>query len=201
LRVPEDVALLGVDDDDLYCELARPPLSSVILPTERIGYEAAALLDRLLAGANPPAEPILIPPTGVPARRSTEVLAIQDREVVQAVRFIREYAHLPLRVTDVLREVPVGRRTLERRCHKALGWGLGEEIRRVHLERARSLLANTDLPMKTLAHEAGFSDFRQMAVLFRREMGMPPTAYRRQTRTAPAGSNWPTGGVTAAEKT
>jgi LacI family transcriptional regulator len=187
LRVPEDVALLGVDDDDLYCELARPPLSSVILPTKRIGYEAAALLDRLLDGARPPAEPILIPPIGVEARRSTEVLSIQDREVVQAVRFIREHAHLPLRVTDVLREVPVGRRTLERRCYKALGWGLGEEIRRVHLERARRLLANTDLPMKTLAHQAGFSDFRQMAVLFRRELGMPPTAFRRQMRATSGG--------------
>jgi len=187
LHVPEDVALLGVDDDDLYCELARPPLSSVILASERIGSEAAALLDRLLAGAKPPEGPILIPPIGVAARGSTEVLAIQDRDVVQAIRFIREQAHLPLRVTDVLREVPVGRRTLERRCHKVLGWGLGEEIRRVHLERARHLLASTNLPMKTLAHRAGFSDFRQMAVVFRRELGMPPTAFRHQTRAAAGG--------------
>lgn len=152
------------------------------MPAERIGYEAAALLDRLLAGKKPPAEPVLLSPTGVATRRSTEMLAIADREVVAAVRFIREHAHLPLRVTDVLREVPVGRRTLERRCHKALGWGLGTEIRRAHLERARRLLARTDLPMKAVAQQAGFSDFRHLAVVFRQELGMPPTAYRRQMR-------------------
>jgi LacI family transcriptional regulator len=188
LRVPEDVALLGVDDDDLDCELTRPRLSSVIVPAERIGYEAAALLDRLLAGKKTPAQPILVPPTGVATRRSTEVLAIEDREVVAAVRFIREHAHLPLRVTDVLREVPVGRRTLERRCHEALGRGLGEEIRRAHLERAKRLLARTDQPMKAVAHQAGFSDFRHMAVVFRQELSMSPTAYRRQMRGATADS-------------
>jgi LacI family transcriptional regulator len=180
LRVPEDVALLGVDDDDLDCELARPRLSSIILPTERIGYEAAALLGRLLAGEKPPAEPILLPPTGVATRRSTEILAIDDRHVVTAVRFIRENAHLPLRVQDVLREVPLGRRTLERRCHKALGWGLGHEIRRAHLERARRLLARTDLPMKLVARQAGFTSIRHMGIVFRQELGMPPTTYRRQ---------------------
>jgi LacI family transcriptional regulator len=180
LRVPEDVALLGVDDDDLDCELSRPRLSSVRLPTERIGYEAAALLDRLLAGAKPPPAPILLPPTGVATRRSTEMLAIDDPDVVAAVRFIREQAHLPIRVDDVLREAPVGRRTLERRFHKALGWGLGEEIRRAHLERARRLLARTDLPMKVVAEQAGFSGIRHMGVVFRQELGLPPTAYRRQ---------------------
>ncbi len=182
LRMPEDVGLLGVDDDDLNCELARPRLSSVIVPAERIGYEAAALLDRLLADEKPPAGPILVPPPGVVTRRSTEVLAIEDQEVVAAVRFIREHAHLPLRVADVLRQVPVGRRTLERRCHTALGWGVGDEIRRAHLERAKRLLARTDLPMKSIALEAGFSGFRHMAVVFRQELDMSPTAYRRLQR-------------------
>jgi LacI family transcriptional regulator len=114
------------------------------------------------------------------------MLALEDHEVVAAVRFIREHAHLPLHVTDVLREVPVGRRSLERRCHQALGWGLGEEIQRAHLERARRLLARTDLPMKAVAQQAGFSGFRHMAVVFHRELGLSPTAYRRQVR-GPAG--------------
>jgi LacI family transcriptional regulator len=182
LRVPEDVALLGVDDDDLDCELTRPRLSSVVVPAERIGYEAAALLDRMLAGEKPPAGQILVPPTGVATRRSTEVLAIDDPNVVAAVRFIRENAHLPLRVTDVLKEVMVGRRTLERGCQAALGWCVGEEIRRAHLELARRLLSRTDLPMKVVAEKSGFSDFRHMAVVFRQVLGMPPTAYRRQAR-------------------
>jgi LacI family transcriptional regulator len=190
LRVPEDVALLGVDDDDLDCELTRPRLSSVILPAERIGYEAAALLDRLLAGEKPPAGPILLPPLGVATRRSTEVLAIEDPEVVAALRFIRENAHLPLRVTDVCRQLAVGRRTLERRCHEALGWGVGEEIRRAHLERACRLLARTDLPMKAVALQAGYSGLRQLGEVFRQELGMSPTAYRHQLR-GPAGGQEP----------
>jgi LacI family transcriptional regulator len=151
-----------------------------MLPAERIGFQAAALLDRMIAGEKPPGRPILLPPTGVATRRSTEVLAVDDKEVVAAVRFIREHAHLPLRVDDVLQQVPTGRRTLERRCRKALGWGLGAEIRRTHLERARRLLAETDLPLKVLAEQAGFSDLGYMSKVFRQELGMPPTAYRRQ---------------------
>jgi len=183
LRVPEDVAILGVGDDDLYCELTRPRLSSVILPAEQIGHEAAALLDQMLAGEKPPREPILLPPSGVATRRSTEVLAIDDKDVVAAVRYIREHAHLPLRVGDVIQHVPVARRTLERRCRLALGWGLGEEIRRTHLERARRLLAETDLPMKVLATQAGYSDFRQLDVAFRQELGITPTDYRQHMRS------------------
>ncbi|MBA3312738.1 MAG: substrate-binding domain-containing protein [Planctomycetaceae bacterium] len=101
LRVPEDVAVLGVDDDDLYCELT----SSIQVPAERIGAEAVALLERLLAGEKRPHEPTLLPPLGVNARRSTEVLAIDDEYVTAAIRFIRENADRPLRVADVVRHV------------------------------------------------------------------------------------------------
>jgi LacI family transcriptional regulator len=155
-------------------------LSSVILPAERVGYEAAALLDRLIAGARPPPAPIFVPPIGVATRRSSEVLAVKDSDVVAAVRFIREHAHMPVRVSDVLQQVHAGRRALERRCHKVLGWRLGAEIRRAHFERARRLLAETDLPLKALAEQAGFSDFCYMAKVFRQELGLSPTSYRRQ---------------------
>lgn len=189
LRVPEDVALLGVDDDELDCEFARPRLSSVILSEERVGYEAAALLDRLLNGEKPPTAPILFPSPGVATRRSTEILAIEDQDVVSAVRFIREHAHLPLRVCDVQRETPVGRRMLELRFRKALGRGMGEEIRRAHLERAKRLLARTGLPLKAVAQQAGFSDFRHMAVVFRQELGQSPSAFRCQMRGGADGAN------------
>jgi LacI family transcriptional regulator len=182
LRVPEEIALLGVDDDDLECEMTRPRLSSVIVPAERIGFEAAALLDRLISGERPATAQILVTPPGVATRRSTEVLAIDDRNVAAAVRFIREHAHVPLRVADVLKEVVVGRRTLERKCHTALGWGVGEEIRRSHLDLARRLLVRTSLPMKVVAERSGFTDFRHMAGVFRQEVGMAPTTYRRQSR-------------------
>ena len=182
LRVPDDVALLGVDDDDLYCELTRPPLSSIIIPADRIGYEAAALLERLLNGSRPPTEPLLLPPKGVAARRSSDVLAIDDPAVVTAVRFIRDHAHLTLRVADVAEHASVGRRTLERRCHHALGHSLGDEIRRSHLERACRLLAETAIPIESLAVQAGYSNARHMAAAFRKELSMSPTAYRRQQR-------------------
>lgn len=182
LRVPEDVALLGAENDDPYCELARPALSSVLVPAQQVGQEAAALLERLLAGAKPPCQPILLPPQGVVARRSSDVLAIDDPDVVAAVRFIREHGHEPLRVTDVVKEVPVGRRSLERRFRKALGRGLGEEIRRVHVERAQRLLAETTVPIKTVARQSGFTDFQRMAVVFRQELGLSPTAYRNRSR-------------------
>jgi len=183
LHVPDEVSILGVDNDEPHCELTRPPLSSIILPAEQVGYEAATLLDRLLAGDKPLPTAIFLPPIGVATRRSTDVLAIDDSHVIAAVRYIREHAHLPLRVDDVLRHVPVGRRTLERRCRLALGRGLGEEIRRTHLERARRLLAETDLPMKVLASQAGFSSLSYMGLVFRQELGLSPTAYRRQMRS------------------
>lgn len=179
LRVPEDVAVLGVDDDDLYCKMTRPRLSSVIVPAEQIGYQAAALLDRLIEGESPPAAPVLLAPIGIESRRSTEVLTIDDEEVVAALSFIRENAHQPLQVTDVLRRVPVGRRTLERRCRELLGWGLAEEIRRVHLNRARNLLANTSLSLQAVAKQAGYSDYRHMARVFRGQFGMTATEYRQ----------------------
>jgi LacI family transcriptional regulator len=183
LRVPDDVAVLGVDDDDLYCELTRPRLSSIQIPAERIGSEAVALLEHMLSGRKPPREPVLLRPIGVNTRRSSEVLAIDDEHVAAAVRFIRQHAGEPLHVIDVLKHVPLSRRTLERRCRTALGWGLAEEIRRTHFARACRLLATTDLSTQAVAIEAGFSDYRHMVVSFRRQLGMTPTAYRRQMRS------------------
>jgi LacI family transcriptional regulator len=182
LRVPEDVAVVGADNDDLLCELARPSLSSVIVPAERVGYEAAALLDRLLAGDKPPREPVLIPPPGVVGRKSSDVLAIDDPVVAQAVRFLRDSAHLPLRVSDVLRAVPVSRRVLERRFRAVLERGLAAEIRRLHVEKAKQLLAKSELPMQTIAERCGFSSQYQFSRAFRREVGMTPTDFRADFR-------------------
>jgi LacI family transcriptional regulator len=182
LRIPEDVAVLGVDNDDVYCRLARPPLSSVIPSAQRVGYEAGALLDQLLNGHKPPREPVLVEPLGIQTRRSTEVLATDDEDVVAAARFIRESAHQPIKVADVLRVVPVSRRALERRFRRALGRGLAEEISRVRLERGRRLLAETDLSMSRVAEHSGFTDASHLTSVFHRELGITPSEYRRQTR-------------------
>lgn len=184
LRVPEDVAIVGVDDDDLLCALARPALSSVALPARQIGYEAAACLDRLLSGRKEPNASRLLPPLGVVTRGSSEALALADTDVVAAVRFIHENVHRPLRVQDVLDVIPVSRRSLERRFRANLGRGLWEEIRRGQLERAETLLASGDLPIAEVARRAGFSEPKHLSTVFRQERGLTPTAYRRQFRGA-----------------
>jgi LacI family transcriptional regulator len=182
LTVPEEVAIVGVDNDDLLCDLARPSLSSVAVPAEPVGFQAARLLDRIMAGKKPPSEPILLPPTGVVVRHSSDVLAIADADVAEAVRTIRMLAHKPLTIEDVLAAVPVSRRSLERRFRKSLNRGIWEEIRRVHMDRARHLLATTDLPISEVAATSGFSECKHLSVVFRQEAGMTPTTYRRRAR-------------------
>jgi len=141
LAVPEEVAVVGVDNDDVRCELAAVPLSSVALGTRRIGYEAAAVLDRLMAGGPPPPGPVLIEPTGVVERRSSDAVAVDDPDVAAAVRFIAARAAEPIDVEDVARAVAVGRRALERRFRAALGRSPHDEIQRAHVGRASRLLA------------------------------------------------------------
>jgi len=183
LRVPRDVALLGVGDDELHCELARPALSSVIVPAQGIGYAAAALLERLLDGGKPPSEPILLPPLGVAVRSSTEALEVDDQEVSRAVGFIRRNAHRRILVTHVVQHLRLGQRTLERRFRAALGHGICEEIQRARLDLARRLLVETDLPLQALAEQAGYRDVRRLCEVFRAKLGTTPTTYRRRMQT------------------
>jgi LacI family transcriptional regulator, galactose operon repressor len=183
LRVPEDVAIVGVDDDDLLCEFARPSLSSVALPTERIGYEAARQVQRLLKGAQAGERPLLLPPLGVIARRSTDILAVDDADIVAALRMIRERGHQPIRVPDLLREIPTSRRSLERRFRKVVGRSILGEIRRVHVKRASELLAQTDLPLHAIADRSGFTDAKRFSTVFRQMVGLTPSAYRHKVRS------------------
>lgn len=182
LRVPDDVAIVGVDDDDLLCNLSRPSLSSVALPGERIGYEAARLLDRWLRGSRPRNATVVLPPAGVIVRQSSDLMAVPDAQVSAALRFIRDHADRPVQVRDILREVPVARRALERRFRKLLQRSISEEIRRVHIERSRQLLLQTDLSLAAIATSSGFRDGRQLSVVFRRETGLTPSGFRRQFR-------------------
>lgn len=182
LRIPEDVALVGVDNDDLFCELTRPSLSSVAIPAERIGYEAASLLDRRLEGVKPPRKPLLFPPLGVVARQSSDLVASDEPEVTAALRFIRNHSHTPISVSDVLREIAVSRSGLERQFRQVLRRGVGDEIRRAHLERAKSLLAGTDLSVAVVAKQSGYSGIKHLCTVFRQATGLTPTAYRRRTR-------------------
>jgi LacI family transcriptional regulator len=187
LAVPDEVAVVGVDNDALLCELAAPPLSSVMPNTHRTGYEAAALLDRLMSGKTVPPVAHLIPPLGVAARQSTDVLAVEDRDVAHAVRLIREHACEGINVGDVLRAVPLSRRVLEQRFHRLLGRTPREEILNVRLARVKQLLAETDVPLYAIAERTGFEHVEYLSVVFRRETGGTPSAFRQAARgTDPA---------------
>jgi LacI family transcriptional regulator len=180
IKVPDEVAVLGVDNDDLIQSLAFPPLSSINMATERIGFEAAALLERLIQGHAPAADRTLIPPTGVVTRQSSDLVAIADRDVSDAVRFIGEHSGSPIGVRDVLRVVPMSRRQLERRFRATVGRSVLDEIRRCRVDRARQLLGETELTIPQVAMACGFSTASYFTVVFRRATGATPGVYRRQ---------------------
>lgn len=189
VSVPEEVAVVGVENEESLCAMAVPSLSSVRFNAEAAGYEAASILDRMMAGEPPPAEPVFFEPLGVAVRGSSDVVAIDDREIAQAVRFIREHACEGISVTDVLREVPLSRSVLERRMQAALGRAPKEEINRVRIERVKELLSGTDLSLAAIAHRTGFRGPQYLVEVFRRRIGVTPGAYRQQQHepTAPIG--------------
>lgn len=177
-RVPDEVAIVGVDNDDLLCELARPSLSSVALPSERIGFQAAMLLDELMSSKRQKTESIVLPPGGVVVRASSDLQSIADLDVAQALRFIRTNSNRPIQVDDVLQAVNVSRRGLERRFRKSINRSIFEEINRAHVERARQMLISTNHSMASIADKSGCRDSRHFSILFRKLMGVTPTAYR-----------------------
>lgn len=182
IRVPEELAVIGVDNDRRLCELSDPPLSSVIPNTHRAGFEAAALLDRLMAGRSVSRSPILIPPLGIETRQSTDVLAIGDPQIAEAARYIRDHACRGIAVRDVLRHVPLSRRVLESRFQEAIGRTPHAEILRLRIDRAKELLATTDQSLASIAVATGFRHAEYFSVAFRRTTGLTPRTWRRQSR-------------------
>lgn len=183
LLIPEQVALLGVDNDDLECHLCTPLLSSIDLASERVGYEAAKMLHRMMERRRLVRRRISIPPLRVITRQSTDTLAIQDTDTAAALAFIRGHAHEDIDVDAILKQVPLSRRALERKFRDQLGRTVLEEIRRVRLELVKALLSDTNLPMPLIAARCGFSGSRRLAVVFRQLVGLTPTAYRAQSTT------------------
>ena len=181
LAVPEEVAVIGVNNE-WHCHLATPTLSSVDPSAEQVGFEAARLLDRLLQGEAPPAEPVLVAPRGVVERASTQVLAIDDPEVRRAVEFIRDNACRGIGTEQVLDQTNVSRPTLTKRFRAALGCTVREEIRRVQFARARQLLIDTDLKVPEVADRCGFSSFTRFTDQFSKRFGEPPTTFRHRHR-------------------
>ena len=182
VAVPDEVAVVGVDNDGLLCELSDPPLTSVEPDARRTGYTAAEILDRLMNFRRVPVLSHRIPPVGVVTRQSSDTMAVGDADVAEAVRFIRENACSGISVKDVLQRVPLSRRALETRFVKAVGRTPHAEVERVRLERAKHLLRATDLPVFEVAQRTGFRYQEYLSVAFRRYTGVSPTQYRKDAR-------------------
>ena len=179
IAVPTEIAVLGVDDDRLICELSEPTLSSVIPDTKRTGFEAADLLDRMMSGEIIATDkPLMTQPLGIRVRESTNTHAIDDAEVAKALHYIRRHATSNIRVIDVLRHVELSRRALEHRFKKWLGHTPHQEIQRVRIGRIKELLRESELTVYQIAVRTGFEHPEYMAAAFKRETGMTPREYR-----------------------
>jgi LacI family transcriptional regulator len=181
IAVPEEIAILGAGNDPVICETVRPTLSSLDLNARRFGYEAAGLLDRMMAGKSS-LNPIHVSPSHVVVRQSTDTMVIEDADVAQAMRFIREFACKGIDVSDVADKVGLSRRALERRFHRYLGRAPKAEIMRIRIERAKTLLSLTDKTSQSITHQCSFPSPVYFTKAFRREVGMTPKAYRRMRR-------------------
>jgi LacI family transcriptional regulator len=182
IAVPDDVAVIGIDNDDVLCELARPTLTSVEQDTHRIGYEAAALLHRMMTLQRPLELPRSAPPVRVVVRASTDVLALDDRVVAAALRFIRRHACDGIGVAEVVRHVGLSRASLERRMRQRLGRSPLSEIHRVRLDRVKQLLVETDYALPEIARLTGFTYSEYMIAFFQRFTETTPHAYRKSSR-------------------
>lgn len=182
LAVPEEVAIVGVDNDEIFCELCDPPLTSVALNTLQIGYEAAALLERIMDGGKSPEQPVLIPPLGIVSRRSSDVLAMSDRQLAAGARFMREHAFQPININDVSRAAGMSRRVFERRFLAQVGRPPKAEVLRLRLERAKALLADTDWSLAQIAERTGFKYGEYLHTVFTQKVGISPGRFREQKK-------------------
>ena len=182
IGVPDEIAVVGVGNDECLCNLTLPALTSVDLNPRKIGYEAAALLERLMEGKTVRQAEMVVPPNGIVPRMSSDVVATDDAGVARAVIFIRQHACDGIQVADVLRDVCVSRAALEPRFRRVLGRTLHQEIQRVRLSRVQELLAATDMPIKQIARESGFRYPEYMMRVFRRATGQTLKEYRNANR-------------------
>jgi LacI family transcriptional regulator len=178
LSVPDEVAVVGVDNDEPLCDVCNPPLSSVEPGHPSVGYKAAELLDRLLQGGPVPANPQLVEPDGIVPRLSTDTLFVEDAALRNALRLIRERALDGLSVNAVARHVGLSRSVLQRRFRSTLGRSVHQEILSVKIKRARELLTKTELPLALIAERAGFRHQEYMGAVFRARLGQTPGQVR-----------------------
>jgi LacI family transcriptional regulator len=185
--VPGDFAVIGADNTEILCKFAPVPLSSVNCNFEKQGYEAAALLDRLMRGKRPPSSPVLISPAGVTVRRSTDTLAIADPDAARALRFLRDHYCTPITLRQVESVLAQSFRRAQTVFRESTGRTLFQELTRLRITRAKALLAERKNKISTVAMESGFSNRYHFVRAFHRATGLTPKAYRAKIRPAGRG--------------
>lgn len=180
-KVPDQVAIIGLGDDDLICNLATPPLSSIALGAEKAGYEAAAMLEKLMKGGKKTNnDNIIVPTMYVATRQSTDILKIDDPYVAQALQFIHKYARKEvIQVSDVLKAVPISRRSLYERFTYVLGRSVHEEIKHVRIDQFSRMLVDTNLPVSQISALMGCADMKNLARYFKQAKGVSPLQFRK----------------------
>ncbi len=181
LRVPEDAAVMGIDNDEVFCRVSSPPLSSVDVNALAVGYKAAEVLAARMKGRRI-AGSTMMPPRGVVTRLSTDMIAVDDQEAAAAIGFIREHACQPITAEEVAAHLAVSRSTLDRCLHVAVGQSATAAILQARLARVKTDLAETELSLKAIASRTGFASVQHLANLFRDRVGMTPGSYRQDMR-------------------
>lgn len=177
--VPDEIAVLGVDNDEFLCHLTTPPMSSIDVDPVRIGHEAAALLDQLMRGKQPPSPSRFFPPRRIMERQSTSIIAVDDRHVARTARRIRDGACTPMSVDEVLRDVPLSRSAAYRRFRQQLGRSPKQEQMRLRIIRARELLEDTDLSITEIGQRIGYEESKYFIHVFKQQTGTTPLKYRK----------------------
>jgi len=180
INVPEEVALLGVDNDELVCEFASPPLSSIVLNAGKSGYDAAAVLQRMMQGESVGEITIPMPAPRIVTRQSTDILAVDDPVVAKALCYIREHDRKGMLVAEIARAVGVSRRVLELHFRKSMNRSVYEEVLRLRMDRACMLLVETNLSIAQVAEALDYEESKYFSRGFRQVIGLSPLAYRKR---------------------
>ncbi len=182
IAIPNEISVLGINNEEWFCRIQNPPLSSIIQNGLRAGYEAARLLCLKMEGKPLPPLPVLFPPIGVETRISTDLIAVQDEDAAEALRFIRREGTNGISIDEIVEHIGLSRRTLERKYRQEFGRTLGEDLMRIKIERAKTMLRETDFPIGNIAIQLGFCSHAYFIHVFRQISGVTPTEFRKNVQ-------------------